>query len=112
MNNLSLDELPEGYGTYDNRKEIDGIYKRNQQMNASMIQIIAQPVISSAMSVGGATATTDATAQTQVIKQQTTQTDKDLDKLTGREKEQDIMASQVIEKFNKNSQRILDTTAD
>jgi hypothetical protein len=41
MNNLSLDELPEGYGTYDNRKEIDGIYKRNQQMNASMIQIIA-----------------------------------------------------------------------
>ena len=80
-------------------------------MNASMIQIIAQPVISSGMSVGGATATTDATAQTQ-IKQQTTQTDKDLDKLTGREKEQDIMASQVIEKFNKNSQRILDTTAD
>jgi len=47
-----------------------------------------------------------------VVIKQTTYTDKDLDKLTGREKEQDILASQVISKFNLNSERILNTTHD
>ena len=37
MNNLCLSELPKGFGTYDNRREIDGTYNRNQYLNASQV---------------------------------------------------------------------------
>ena len=82
IKNMHLDEMPEGFGTFQSGVEIDTLYARMD---------VAGAMLGSGHQV---------------------QQDQDLKKIQKREDEQDLMASRVIQKFNNNSERILNLLAN
>lgn len=100
--------MPPGFGPYVNRAETDSLYFKHQHSKQTMEKVLIHSSV-----IPTQVTATDSVPQVQNVQpfeNQTAQTDNDLKKLGDRDKIMDMTASQIIQKYNQNSERLLNQT--